>query len=327
MTPRDDSPRSPLRDAILAVTAILVAVALCIGLGVWQWHRFESKREVAATIRANYDAPPAQLRDLLPAPDSQLTAAQDWTPVELAGHYCTEPGCVLYVRNRPLGAAVGFWQLVPFETADGTVLIVRGWVDSDEVESAPAEEPEIPEGEITVVAHLRPEEPVLGDRTNPAGQVQSVNPAQFADQLPVDGPVHTGAYGDLVSESPTDIARPRPLEKPETSLGPHLSYAFQWWIFALFFPAALVVRARRARRDRLEAEAAERAATATVAADGEDPADGPPHGPRDPGAPGAPPAGSRIRRSRGGRPAPARRSRARTRDEEEEDALLDEHDR
>lgn len=316
MSDRDSAPRSPARERILAVVAVVLATALCITLGVWQWHRFETKRDAAAIVRANYDAQPVPVDSVLPSPQSQLTAAQDWTPVELSGHYCTDPECVLYVRNRPLNGAVGFWQLVPFETEDGTVLIVRGWVDSDEVASAPAERPEIPTGEITVTAHLRPEEPVLRGRSNPPGQVQSVNPAQIAPELPVDGPVRTGAYGDLIAESPTDIARPQPLEKPATSLGPHLSYAFQWWVFALFFPAALVVRARRQRRDRLAAQE-----DAAHESSGEVPSQ---PAAREAAEEDASPV--RARDHRRGRPAAPARRRPRTRDEEEEDALLDEHE-
>src|SRR5699024_3730376 len=51
----------------------------------------------------------------------------------------------------------------------------------------------------------------------------------------------TGAYGELVSEEPS-AERPAALPSPDTSLGPHLSYAFQWWVFALFFPGALIYR-------------------------------------------------------------------------------------
>lgn len=55
----------------------------------------------------------------------------EWTPVTLHGSYCTSDDCVLYVRNRQLEGQVGFWQLAPFTTEDGTtMLVVRGWVPS-----------------------------------------------------------------------------------------------------------------------------------------------------------------------------------------------------
>ncbi|MGQ4497135.1 SURF1 family protein, partial [Dermabacteraceae bacterium P13101] len=51
---------------------------------------------------------------------------------------------------------------------------------------------------------------------------------------------------------------PRPVPKPDTSLGPHLSYAFQWWIFALFFPGALIYAGRRNLQEQSAAPVAPR---------------------------------------------------------------------
>ena len=51
----------------------------------------------------------------------------------------------------------------------------------------------------------------------------------------VSGDVYTGAYGLLESESPAPVdVRPAPAIKPDSDEGPHLSYAFQWLVFALF---------------------------------------------------------------------------------------------
>ena len=76
------------------------------------------------------------------------------------------------------------------------------------------------------------------------------------------------AYGELAAEDPAG-PRPAALPSPDTSLGPHLSYAFQWWIFALFFPGALIYRTRRLFQDVAEDERRqqdpERAETADTA--------------------------------------------------------------
>jgi hypothetical protein len=51
----------------------------------------------------------------------------------------------------------------------------------------------------------------------------------------VSYPLYTGAYGLLVSESPAPAeARPFPALKPQRDEGPHLSYALQWYVFAIF---------------------------------------------------------------------------------------------
>ncbi|APX31928.1 hypothetical protein BH708_03405 [Brachybacterium sp. P6-10-X1] len=284
------------RETLLGLLLVLLASAICVALGFWQFGRFEGKRDAAAVIEANYAAAPVPMTEVLRTPDAPLSPTDDWTPVELSGSYCTDPDCVLYVRNRQLGGHVGFWQLVPFRTDDGSTLLVnRGWVNSQGQRSAPADPPAVPEGDVTLTVRLRPAEPVL-DREIPEGQVHSVNPPQIEGLLPaMDGEMIRQAYGDLVTEEPSS-PRPAALPAPSTSLGPHLSYSVQWWIFALFFPGALIYRTRRAIQD-LEAEAEDA-----------DAADDP---------------GTRPRRTADHRPQRQAHSRRRGPDEEEEDALID----
>ncbi|WP_193117150.1 SURF1 family cytochrome oxidase biogenesis protein [Brachybacterium tyrofermentans] len=290
------------RETLFAVLAVLLASALCIGLGFWQFGRFEHKRDVADVIHANFDAEPVPLQDVLPSPESALAPEDDWTPVTLRGSYCTDAQCLLYVRNRQLDGQVGFWQLVPYRTEDGTtLLVVRGWVTSQGDVSEPVSAPPVPEGEQEITVRLRPAEPTL-DREIPPGQVHSVNPPQIDGLLPEhDGTLVRGAYGDLEAEDPSD-PRPAALPDPETGLGPHLSYAFQWWIFALFFPAALIYRTRRTIQDLDEAEGEGASADGTA----------------DEGAP--------ARTTTDHRPRRAAHSRPRGQDEEEEDALIDHRD-
>ena len=289
------------RETLLGLLLVLVLAAACVLLGLWQFGRFEGKRDSAQVIEANYDAAPVPLEDVLPDHDAPLTEDQEWTPVQLQGSYCTEPGCVVYVRNRQLSGEVGFWQLAPFRAEDGmTLLVVRGWVPEDSAESVPDDAPPVPDGELTVTARLRPAEPVL-DRAPLEGQAHSVNPPQIAQQLELEDPdLVTGAYGELAAEQP-EAERPRALPAPDTGLGPHLSYAFQWWIFALFFPGALVVRVRRQLQDLDHEEADRRSDDGTVPSSAED---------TDPD-------------TTGHRPRRTVRPRRRGLDEEEEDALID----
>lgn len=295
---RRSAPRRVLlsRETLLGLLLVLLASALCVALGFWQFGRFEGKRDAAAVIEANYEAAPAPMAEVLETPDAPLPATDDWTPVELHGSYCTDPGCVLYVRNRQLGGHVGFWQLAPFTTDDGSTLLVnRGWVTTQETRSAPADPAPVPEDELSLTVRLRPAEPVL-DREIPEGQVHSVNPPQIEGLLPTtDGEMIRHAYGDLVTEDPSS-PRPKELPEPDKSLGPHLSYSVQWWIFALFFPGALIYRTRRVIQDLDAAEADDDASD---------------H------------AGTRPRRPTDHRPQRQPHSRRRGHDEEEEDALID----
>lgn len=302
------------RDTALGLVVVLLASAICVGLGLWQYHRFEGKREAAQIVRTHAAADPVSLPEAMPQPDQPLPETAEWTQVRLEGQYCTDPDCVLYVRNRPLDGDVGFWQLVPFETTDGQVLlVVRGWVPIQGAASEPQDPPAVPEGTETLTVRLRPAEETLADRSNPPGQVQTVTPADIAATLPaLDGELVTGAYGELTAEDPAG-EQARALPAPETSLGPHLSYAFQWWIFALFFPAALIYRTRKLIQEAEDEETPGPAAVDT------------PESPEGPDG-GVIPAPARTRRRPGAARPPSGR-RPRGHDEEEEDALIDQQGR
>ncbi|MDN5899794.1 MAG: SURF1 family protein [Brachybacterium sp.] len=301
------------RDTLLGLVAVLVLAAVCVTLGLWQFGRYEGRVDQAAVIRANYEAAPVSLDQAMPDVGAPLPAADEWTPVTLHGSYCATDDCVLYVRNRQLSGRVGFWQLVPFRTEDSsTMLVVRGWVPSGSDTSQPADPAPVPDGEITLTVRLRPAEEVL-DREPPPGQTHSVNPRQSVGLMGLDASdLVTGAYGELITEEPA-ADRPAALASPDTSLGPHLSYAFQWWIFALFFPAALVYRTRRQFQD-VTAEEQQRATERTAP-------DGAPE--PDPDQDGSVPTTRPAGHSTDHRPRRTVRARRRGQDEEEEDALID----
>lgn len=245
------------RETLTALVAVLVLAAVCVMLGLWQFGRYEARRDGAAVVQENYDAAPVALDQVLPSTQQPLPAAAEWTPVTMHGSYCTEPECVIFVRNRQLGGQVGYWQLAPFRADDGTtLLVVRGWVPEGADSSAPADTAAVPSGELTLTIRMRPAEPVL-DRVPPPGQAHSVNPPQISGLIGLeDTDLVTQAFGELVAEEPA-AERPAALPAPDTSLGPHLSYSFQWWIFALFFPAALIYRTRRQFQDLAAEEEAE----------------------------------------------------------------------
>src|SRR5690606_17083596 len=145
------------RETLLGLVAVLLLAALCVLLGMWQYGRYENRRDEAAVVRTNFESAPVSLDQVLPDPQSPLSTADVWTPVTLHGSYCTEGDCVLYVRNRQLSGQVGYWQLVPFRADDGTsLLVVRGWVPQQADSSDPAQLAPAPEGELTVTVRLRP---------------------------------------------------------------------------------------------------------------------------------------------------------------------------
>lgn len=214
---------------LLGVVAVSV---LFVVLGRWQWSRHEDKVARNARITANYEAAPAPLTSVLRSPGTALAADLEWRPVQARGRY--EPERTVLVRNRVQRGQVGYEVLVPLRTADGVLLVDRGWLPADPAAGAPAV-PGPPPGVVDVVVRLRPPEPA-DDRRPPPGQA-------FRIEVPATGtagaagpagaePVYR-AYGVLVREQPAPQLAPLPLERPERGLGMNQAYAVQWWGFAL----------------------------------------------------------------------------------------------
>jgi cytochrome oxidase assembly protein ShyY1 len=210
--------------------AIVFAIA-CYFLSQWQFARRDGALAEISKVDQNYDAEPQPLQSVL-ADSEAFEDAQEWTPVEMTGTYLTDDQ--LLVRSRPYGGRPGFEVLTPFQLEDGSIFIVdRGWVPTGEEQDSPDFVPDAPSGTVEVTARLKPSEPNLRGRSAPDGQVSTINLPTVADV--VGGDVYTGAYGLMASESPEPAdARPFASLKPDNDEGPHLSYAFQWLIFALF---------------------------------------------------------------------------------------------
>ena len=210
--------------------AIVFAIA-CVLLSEWQFARRDEALSEIAKVEQNYDSPAVPLTEVL-ADTAAFKDTQEWTPVVMEGTYLTDDQ--LLVRSRPYGGRPGFEVLTPLQLADGSIFIVdRGWIPTGEEQDSPDFVPAAPNGTVTVEARLKPGEPNLRGRSAPEGQVSTINLDTVADL--VGGDVYTGAYGLLASESPAPTdARPAAAIKPDSDEGPHLSYAFQWLVFALF---------------------------------------------------------------------------------------------
>lgn len=209
--------------------ALLAAVVFGVAawfLGGWQYSRHEAKVARNDRLDARYAAQPRPLATVLtPAP---VGSEEDWTPVWVVGEYGPGP---LWVRNRTNASAAGFEVLWPLRTAAGVVIVDRGWVaasaeGADVLPSVAA----APRGEVRVVGWVRPGE-ASRHRDLPTGQLASINLGEASTAV---GAPTLGGYLLLDSEtvaSGTAVTdRPTPLAPPDRSLGPHLAYAYQWWI-------------------------------------------------------------------------------------------------
>ncbi|WP_127475297.1 SURF1 family protein [Microbacterium sulfonylureivorans] len=238
------------RWAIYVSLAVVFAIA-CAFLSNWQFSRNEERSAQLALVEANYDALPVPLAELIP-PGGELDPEDQWHPVLLVGEYVADEE--LLVRNRPHGGTSAFEVLAPFRLDDGRVLLIdRGWVAPGKDQPDPDSVPTPPEGEVTVIARLKPGEQLPSSgRSAPEGQVPTIHLPLIADTVSADtgDALELSAYGIMVSEDPAPASAPQALESPSEDPGPHLSYAIQWILFAVmgFVFIGYVIRTERRHR-------------------------------------------------------------------------------
>jgi surfeit locus 1 family protein len=220
------------------------AIVLMINLGFWQLRRLDERQEFNEEVASRIDLAPQSLDTVL-APDTDPESVE-WRSVVAAGTYLTDEGFV--VVNRSQGGAAGDLVVTPLALADGRILLVdRGFVPLG------ADRAAAPSGAVDVVGRLRPsQERRRGQLSDPAEgeltEVQRIDIDRLAGQLP--GPV-VPMYVDLTESSPAEPGPyPTPVELPDLSEGPHLSYAIQWFVFSLCVAVGWVLAVRHSIKSR-----------------------------------------------------------------------------
>jgi len=238
--------------------AIVFAV-VCVLLANWQLARREEKETEIALVAENFDATPVDVQEALPELD-HWRHDLEWLPVTLTGRYLIDEQTL--VRNRPHNGQPGFDVLTPLQLESGDVFIVdRGWLPTGSAQDEPDAVPRPPAGEVTVVARLKEGEPAIPGRGAPDGQIATVQLDELQDRI--GAPTYTGAYGLLDSETPApQDPPPLAVAKPVPDEGPHLSYAFQWFVFGILGFAFLGYAIRQEYRHRNADDPAERARAA-----------------------------------------------------------------
>jgi len=207
-----------------AIGIVALALAVCVSatlLGRWQYHRHEARAADIAALAAATEHAPAPLADVIPVGTTTLPADATWRVVLVSGHFASaEP---TWLRNRPVASTPAVHALGWFLTDDGRALVVNaGWTDARE-----AARPTLPTTPLTLTVTLRPLEADNGQRDAGATRIAHEQVSE-APAPPVP------AYGVLIQAcdpcGPIDGLAPTPL--PTLALGPHLSYAWQWWLLA-----------------------------------------------------------------------------------------------
>ncbi len=247
--------RSPRWAGYLAL--VIVFAVACCALGTWQLNRRAEALAEVARIDANYDADAVPVAGALPEP-AAFDVDQRWLVVALSGEYLVDEEVV--VRNRPFEGSSGFEVITPFRLDDGTVFMVdRGWI-AQASDGRPSEYAAPPTGHVQVDARLKAGEERIAGRTSTGIEFATIDLDELADR--VGEPSYTGAYGVLVQTGADADEPPLAAARPVRDEGPHLSYALQWFVFALLAFVGLGWAASQERRGLAEASGSPDAPTA-----------------------------------------------------------------
>ena len=233
----------------------LVLVPTMIELGFWQLHRHERRVEQNAVIERNLGAKPVPMTELT-SPGHTVPRSDYWRQTTATGTFDTAREVVVRRRTNA-DDRVGFHVLTPLVLADGrAVLVNRGWVPAAADQKAFPEVPPAPGGTVTVTGRLKADETTGASGIKdlkglPPRQVMLINSEQQARLL--DRQV-LGGYLEQTAPKPAS-GGPELIPTPDhDSIGAHMAYAVQWWLFAAAVPVGWVILVRREKHDRAAAK-------------------------------------------------------------------------
>ncbi|MFJ8754657.1 SURF1 family protein [Streptomyces sp. NPDC102441] len=245
------------RQWVILTLLVLAMIPTMVELGFWQLHRHEHRVEQNALITKNLEAAPVSVTRLT-SPGHTVPRSDYWRAVKATGTFDTEHEVVVR-RRTSQDERIGVLVLTPLNLkGGGTVLVNRGWVEAAADQQAYPEVPAPPRGEVTVRGRLKADETTSASGIKdlqglPDRQVMLINSSQQSQLL---GRPVLGGYVELTAPQPAD-GSPETIAAPDdSSIGPHMAYAVQWWLFAAGVPVGWVILVRREKRDRAEAAAA-----------------------------------------------------------------------
>lgn len=222
----------------------LPAIAVMLGLGIWQLDRLAWKNDLVAEIQSRMAADPAPLGDVLAAAGGDLAGVQ-YRRISVTGEFLNDRE--LYLAARSMNGNPGYHVMTPFRDLDGAVVLVdRGWVPIERKLPDAREAGQV-EGPVTIDAVIRV--PRAGKAWfQPDNEPQ--NNMWYWFDLPAMR-AHAGAAG----EAPAIYLEAGPAENPggfpiggQTRVNipnDHLQYAITWFALAVILAVIYVIYHRR----------------------------------------------------------------------------------
>lgn len=211
----------------MRVAAVLLGfgvAAVCVRLGIWQLDRHAERRAWNAQVDARLAATPVVLTSGRGAGRPDTLA---YRQARAAGAFAFQDQVT--EMNRTFQGTPGVHVLTPLRFADGTaVLVDRGWTFAPDARTA------------DLAALGEPDTALVeGVLLPPVGRF-AVHPESLAVGYPL--------FPLVLRRTDGPAAVPRGLRAvplPPRDGGPHLSYAFQWFAFAVIAAVGGTLLARR----------------------------------------------------------------------------------
>jgi surfeit locus 1 family protein len=217
-----------------------------VGAGLWQIERLGERQDENDLVVSRMGS--AESYEALLAADSQEL---EFRRVAVQGSF--DPTAEILIANRSDEGTPGFWLWTNFVTTSGDdVLVNRGFVPRAvilETDGAqPLADTRPTAGLVTIEGLFR--RGLDGGRVATNGdQLSRPDATKAVETLGLDPSLDPSLYIELdTQDPPRTSSTPRPVPAPDLSEGPHGSYAFQWFTFALIGAigyAAILLRIRR----------------------------------------------------------------------------------
>jgi len=228
---------------------VLLAMIIFIRLGSWQLARLEERRTENDTLRTVLDSPPLNLAAPLPAGADELKNRL----ATVTGRYdFSQERVVLLQKWRE---QTGVYLLTPLLIDDGNtaasagsaraVLVNRGWVPQAEYEAGQLDQYQTESGVVQVAGFLALSQlPRSGTVSDAATvevyrvDIESIEAALPYDLLPI--------FLVKTLEDSNNLTPPfQEQQEVDLSEGPHLGYAWQWFIFSIMTGSLYLVFVRQ----------------------------------------------------------------------------------
>lgn len=221
------------RRALLAVLVALVVAAGCVRLGLWQLDRLAQRRAVNARVAARMAEPPVASLAALPAD----TALARFRSVRLSGLYDFEHELVLTARTRDGSPGVHILTPLRIPGEERAVLVNRGWVyspDGSSVSLGPWREPDT----ATITGYLQ-----AFDAANASVRPTGDRSFRLLDHASASAriPYPIAPWIVVATEGEASPGAPARLSHVQLGEGSHLSYAVQWFLFAVIAVVGVTV--------------------------------------------------------------------------------------